>query len=355
MAVRSFSTTKEIIRFEGADREAYWQKFAMLLGLAVVIATMGLLRDSGAVIIAAMLIAPLMAPILGTAAAVVTGDIGRALWLIAIVWAAALVSVGIAYVIVWIADFPRGVLLPHEVLSRTDPGAEDLVIALAAGVAGAYVQIQKSEFSLLPGAAIGVSLVPPLATVGILLYFGEMDSAYEALLVFATNFGAIIFSACMVYVASGAGSLLMRSGKRRVGFSMGLSVAVIFLGLILLQLFSTTYYRYTETRAEAELAGRIRAWAEEVPVEIIRVDVRARDHTAEVWAIVDLPSDAQYRVASAVELLPEKLRNNPVRAVIRDILGEDYRVTVRYQTRYAWEVDLKTDQVGPAPVVGDGD
>lgn len=53
-------------------------------------------------------------------------------------------------------------------------------------------------------------------------------------------------------------------------------------------------------------------------------------------------------------LLPEKLRKNPVRAVIHDILGEDDRVTVRYQMRYAWEVDLKADQVGPAPVVGMG-
>lgn len=351
MAVRNFTNTKEIIRFEGTDRAAYWRRFAMLLTLAVVIATMGLLRDSGAVIIAAMLVAPLMTPILGIAAAIVVGAIGRALRLMVIVWVAAFASVGIAWAIVWLTDFPRGVLLPNEVLSRTDPGAEDLVIALAAGVAGAYVQFQKSEFSLLPGAAIGVSLVPPLASVGILLYFHEVSDAREAMLLFATNFGAIILSACLVYIATGGGSLLLRSGKRRARFTLGLGVAILFLSVIVLQLLTTTYYRYAENRAEAALANRIRMWAEEVPIEIIRVDVRARENLAEVWAIVDLTSDAQYRLASASDLLPAKLKDTPFRDVAREILGADYHITVRYQPRYAWQVDLSTNRINPAPYV----
>ncbi|WP_109468382.1 DUF389 domain-containing protein [Albibacillus kandeliae] len=354
MAVRNFSTVKEIIRFEGANRLIYWRRFAMLLALSVIIATMGLLRNSGAVIIAAMLVAPLMTPILGIAAAIVTGWIERALRLILIVWSAASVSVGIAWVIVWFADYPKGVLLPQEVLSRTDPGAEDLVIALAAGLAGAYVQIQKSELSLLPGAAIGVSLVPPLSSVGILLYFHEFDRAYEAMLLFATNFGAIILSACLVYLATGAGKLLLTSTKRRRRFSVGLAMAVIFLLAIFAQLSSTTYYRYAETRSEAALANRIREWAEDVPVEIIRVDVRAREKQAEVWAIVDLPLDATYRVASPSELLPSQLRNTPFRSVVKEILGPEYDLTVRYQLRYAWQVDLGTDDIGPAPLTSGG-
>ncbi len=329
MAVRNFSTVKEIIRFEGANRLIYWRRFAMLLALSVIIATMGLLRNSGAVIIAAMLVAPLMTPILGIAAAIVTGWIERALRLILIVWSAASVSVGIAWVIVWFADYPKGVLLPQEVLSRTDPGAEDLVIALAAGLAGAYVQIQKSELSLLPGAAIGVSLVPPLSSVGILLYFHEFDRAYEAMLLFATNFGAIVEESWA-------------------------KMAVIFLLANFAQLSSTTYYRYAETRSEAALANRIREWAEDVPVEIIRVDVRAREKQAEVWAIVDLPLDATYRVASPSELLPSQLRNTPFRSVVKEILGPEYDLTVRYQLRYAWQVDLGTDDIGPAPLTSGG-
>ena len=195
MTIRSFSTTRDILRFEGGDRASYWRKFSMLLALSVIIATMGLIRNSGAVVIAAMLVAPLMTPILGIAAAILMGWIGRAFKLLLIVWSAAALSILIAWLIVWISDVPLGIFIPDEVINRSDPGAEDLVIALAAGVAGAYVQIQKAEVSLLPGAAIGVSLVPPLAAAGVLFYFGETWRAYEATFLFATNFGAIILSA----------------------------------------------------------------------------------------------------------------------------------------------------------------
>ncbi|MCA0922588.1 DUF389 domain-containing protein [Pseudooceanicola nanhaiensis] len=352
MTVRNFATAKDIIRFEGTDRVGYWRRFSMLLGLAVTIATMGLVRDSGAVIIAAMLVAPLMTPILGIAAAIVTGWIGRAFRLIFIVWLAALASVLIAWLIVWLSDFPRGVILPHEVLSRTDPGAEDLVIALAAGIAGAYVQIQRSELSLLPGAAIGVSLVPPLATAGILLYFSEYQQAYEAVLLFATNFGAIILSACGVYLATGGARVLMSSSKRRLRFSVGLSLAVIFLFGIMAQLFSTTYLRYTETRAESALAAGIAEWAGDVSVEIIRVDVDAAAKHAEIWGIVDLKSDAQYQVAAAADLLPEQLTRTRFRDVAREILGPEYSMTIRYQLRYGWEVQLSTFEIGPADRIG---
>nr|WP_145963073.1 DUF389 domain-containing protein [Mangrovicoccus ximenensis] len=108
----------------------------MLLALAVIIATMGPMRASGVVNIAAMLVAPLMTPILGIAAAVTMGWVGRAAWLLLVLWAAAACAVGVAWLIVFLSDVPRGILLTHEVLSRTDPGGEDLVIALAAGVAG---------------------------------------------------------------------------------------------------------------------------------------------------------------------------------------------------------------------------
>ncbi|EAV46260.1 putative integral membrane protein [Stappia aggregata IAM 12614] len=154
-------------------------------------------------VIAAMLVAPLMTPILGIASSIVMGWVGRALFLILTVWLAAGASIIISWLIVWIADAPSTLLLPDEVLSRSNPGAEDMVVALAAGIAGAYVQIRKSEISLLPGAAIGVSLVPPLAAAGILLYLGEQEAAYEATLLFATNFGAIIFSASIVYIVLG--------------------------------------------------------------------------------------------------------------------------------------------------------
>jgi len=349
MTVRDYSTIKDILRFEGTDKAAFWGRFAMLLTLAVIIATMGLLRNSGAVVIAAMLVAPLMTPILGIASSIVMGWVGRASMLLLIVWFAAGVSVLIAWLIVWLSDVPRGILIPDEVLSRTDPGAEDLVIALAAGVAGAYVQIQKSEISLLPGAAIGVSLVPPLAAAGILLYFEQWSPAYEAVLLFATNFGAIILSACMVYVAFGSTRFLFRNGKRRIRFTLGIAATTAFLIAVFAHLFSATYNRHVESSMEAALAQRIKEWARPVSIEVVRVDVDAQRKLAEVWVLIDLPADAQYRVASVADLLPAELRQTPFREVAREVLGPDYTVAVRYQTSIAWHVNLGTDTIEPLP------
>nr|MEC9420370.1 DUF389 domain-containing protein [Pseudomonadota bacterium] len=351
MSISQFSTTKEILRFEGANKAAYWRKFALLLSLAVIIATMGLLRNSGAVVIAAMLVAPLMTPILGIASSIVMGWIGRALVLMLTVWVAAGCSIVISWLIVWIADAPSTLLLPDEVLSRSNPGAEDMVVALAAGIAGAYVQIRKSEISLLPGAAIGVSLVPPLAAAGILLYFGEQEAAYEATLLFATNFGAIIFSASLVYIILGPRERLFRKAHRGVKFTLGMTVTLAFLSVVLVQLLAATYLRYIETGTEAILAQRTKEWAGDTPVEIIRVDVHARTKIAEIWVLLDLPSDAQYKIGSLDDFLPVAMKEHPFREAAREVLGEDYKVVVRYQTRIAWLLDLATETIDVAPSV----
>lgn len=351
MSFGAYSSVRDILRFEGNDAAAYWRRFSILLALAVVIATMGLLRNSGAVIIAAMLVAPLMTPILGIASSIVMGWVGRAAALLLAVWFAAGISVLLAWLLVWLTDVPRGIMIPNEVISRTDPGAEDLVIALAAGVAGAYVQIRKSEASLIPGAAIGVSLVPPLAAAGILLYFGQLTRAYEALLLFATNFGAIILSACLVYLILGPRDLLLRSGTRRVKFTLGFLTVAAFLAIVFSQLFTATYFRFMEASVQSNLSRRIAAWAAPTPVEIVRVDINAHEKIAEIWVVVDLPSDAQYTVASIADLLPSTLKQTPFRAAARDVLGLDYKVIVRYQTRLAWMVDLRNDTIEPAPSV----
>lgn len=273
MAPKSYATTRDILRFEGTDRAAYWKRFAMLLSLSVVAATMGLVRNSGPVVIAAMLIAPLMTPILGIAASMVIGRNRRVLSLLGVVFLAACLSVGLAWLIVYIADVPKGIVVPEQIMARTDPGTEDLIIALVAGVAGAYVQINRAEVSLLPGAAIGVSLVPPLSAAGVLLYFGSHAEAYEAVLLFSTNLAAIILSACAVYIVSGGMSVVLTKGKRRKQFTMSFVATVVVLALIAMQLVSATYDRYSETRAESKLSQAIQDWSGSESVEIVRLDV----------------------------------------------------------------------------------
>ncbi|MEM7075503.1 MAG: DUF389 domain-containing protein [Pseudomonadota bacterium] len=349
MALDRYSTARDILRFEGTDRVAYWKRFSMLLGLSVVIATMGLVRNSGAVVIAAMLIAPLMSPILGIAASMVVGRNRRVLSLLGVVVLAAFLCVGLAWLIVYIADVPKGLVVPREITARTDPGTEDLIIAFAAGVAGAYVQIHRSEVSLLPGAAIGVSLVPPLSATGVLLYLREYADAYEAGLLFATNLAAIVLAACAVYILSGGQSIVLKKGRRRSQFTVSFVATVVILGLIGMQLVSATYNRYTETRAETELARVIQEWSGEVSVEILRVDVNSTRRRADVWIVVDLPFEAQKRVAPIAELLPDELKDKTLANRMRGVLGPNYALAFRYQTRIAGLVFLDTEFVVDAP------
>ncbi|WP_171212201.1 DUF389 domain-containing protein [Ruegeria sp. HKCCA5426] len=351
MSMLSYSTTRDILRFEGKDQAAYWRRFAMLLTLSVIIATMGMLRNSGAVVIAAMLVAPLMTPILGIASAMVMGWLKRALFLALTVCTAAFLSVLLAWFLVYVADVPRGILIPDQVLARTDPGTEDLIVALAAGVAAAYVQINRSEASLLPGAAIGVSLVPPLSASGVLLYFGEPADAYEAGLLFATNLGAIILSACAVYIVYAARSVMFSKGKRKLSFTASVFVTLAFLAVVVLQLGKSTYNRYLETRTEARVAQAIRDWADPVSVEIIRIDVSAKRKHADLWLIVDLPIEAAFKVSSIAGLLPDSLRETPLVDVLEDELGPGYLIVVRFQNRIGAQLILGTENVQQAPDV----
>ena len=176
--------------------------FTVLLALAAFIASFGLYQDSVASIIGAMVVAPLGGAIMAFAGALVTAR-SHWQWITAIeVLLGALMVVAIAFLVALI--LPSPLELTPSMDARTSPGLLDLGVALAAGAAGAYVAARKTGSDALPGVAIAVSLVPPLATVGICLELGRLDDAAGALLLFVTNFAAIVVAACIVFTLAGA-------------------------------------------------------------------------------------------------------------------------------------------------------
>lgn len=175
-------------------------RFAILQALSVVIAVMGLTTNSAAVVIGAMLVAPLMGPIMGVSASLAMGWGTRAARTAALVTLAGAGSVALAYVL---SALVPGDGITEEVLARTAPGATDLVIALAAGLAGAYATVRPDISASLPGVAVAVALVPPLATVGVTWQAHENGLATGALLLFATNLAAIVFAGLVVFPLTG--------------------------------------------------------------------------------------------------------------------------------------------------------
>ena len=185
----------------GVFQHQFLARFSALMLLSTAIAALGILGDSTAVVIGAMLLAPLMVPVLGVAAAMVMG------WPFRIVSYGSLVALGavLAVLFAGVISFviPGTDSLSAELIARTSPNLLDLGIALAAGVAGAYSETRRHAADALTGVAVAVALVPPLAVVGITLQMTEWQLAVGALLLFLANVIGIVISAAFTFLATG--------------------------------------------------------------------------------------------------------------------------------------------------------
>ena len=261
--------------FEGPRRTPYLQQYFVLMLLSATIAGLGLTNDSAAVVIGAMLVAPLMTPILATAAALVQGWWRRSVESLAIVGAGALVAIGVGIAISFLTPSLRtGLPLPGELLARTGPNLIDLGIALAAGAAGGFVAVRTEASGALPGVGIAVALVPPLATVGITLGLGEVGLALGALLLFTTNLVAIELAAGLVFIGAGFAAYRDEEAQRQARYArIAVALGVI---LVAIPLSGHTWQRLTLDTALAETAERAAAWAPDVTLQGIDID-RSQD------------------------------------------------------------------------------
>jgi uncharacterized hydrophobic protein (TIGR00271 family) len=174
--------------------------YAVMNLLATVIACYGLLADSTAGVIGAMVVAMLLGPLNGVGLALVDQDLpllGRSL-------VSEAVGVVIVMATAWLigllnADVPLG----PEILARTRPGSSDLAIALAAGIAATIMTVRDSAGTSLVGVAIATALVPPLATCSMLLARGANEMAASAFLLAFTNMVAIQFASSVVFWVAG--------------------------------------------------------------------------------------------------------------------------------------------------------
>ncbi|MDN3453625.1 MULTISPECIES: DUF389 domain-containing protein [unclassified Psychrobacter] len=163
--------------------------------LSAIIASYGLVTNSAAVVIGAMLVAMMLGPITGIALAIIDHRMPllRKSFFTVIIGVSLVVLVG--FIVGWLhKDQP----LTAEILSRTQPTSMDLMIALAGGTAGAYAMVSPHLSVAVVGVAVATALVPPLAASGILLANGEMQLGLGALLLAATNILAIQFTNALV-------------------------------------------------------------------------------------------------------------------------------------------------------------
>ncbi len=214
--------------------------YLLFVVLSCVIATFGLVLDSGAVVIGAMLIAPLMPAILSLALGLVVSDLramGRALGTLLVgIVLAALLSAGLGLLVSG-SEFNFLAQLPGEILNRTQPTLFDLAIALAGGAAAAYATAQPHLSATLPGVAIATALMPPMCVVGIGLAQGRWDVAGGAFLLFLANFVAIAFTSAIVFLGVGFAPSDQRRRRRMLPHIMALPGVMLLLVAVPLALF----------------------------------------------------------------------------------------------------------------------
>ncbi len=209
--------------------------FFILIFLSAGIATYGLLQNSGAVIIGAMLVAPLMSPIVAIAMSMVRGDVRRLGVAAQSTAQGVLLAIAVGAVLTFLSPIKSPT---NEIMGRVNPNLLDLSIAFLSGAAGAYAMSRKSIASALPGVSIAVALVPPLAVVGYGFAVADMDIAFGALLLFLTNLVAIVLAASLVFIALDFLSTEKQTWNEIV---RGLKVTVAFAIVVVLILGYVTY------------------------------------------------------------------------------------------------------------------
>jgi len=210
--------------------------YLVLMVLSTMLATVGLYLNSVSVIIGAMLLAPLMVPIVSLSMGILRGNIG--------LLNNSIVKIVFGILIALLSSALITFLFPHkpltdEMLARLNPTLLDLAVAIISGIAAAYSKSFKEIIQSLAGVAIAVALVPPLAVAGIGIGRWDFQFFYQAFLLFSTNLVGIIISATFTFRVLGY-SAAVRSRR-------SLGVVFIFLVLISIPLY-LTYSRIVEDR-----------------------------------------------------------------------------------------------------------
>ena len=180
-------------------RDAALDEVFIVLSIgAGLIATLGLLADSPAVVIGAMVVAPWIMPLRAAAFAVLFGDIPLLTRSLRTLMLGVLATTVLSIVLGRLAGLPQ---FGSEVAARTSPNLLDLGIALVAGGLATYAKLRSDAVSSLAGTAIAVALVPPVCVMGLLISHAHWEKALGAGVLFATNLlgiltGGLVLMAC---------------------------------------------------------------------------------------------------------------------------------------------------------------
>ncbi|MFD1514053.1 TIGR00341 family protein [Halomarina rubra] len=282
--------------------------FFAFLVLSTVIATTGLLLDSAATIIGAMVVAPLMGPAISASVGTVLDDQRMAARGVRLQVVGLLAAIATGAVMGWLLQFTilippdLDILTVPQIVERTNPNFLSLFLALGSGLAGA-ISIMRGSGSTLVGVAIAVALIPPAATAGLGLAFGPFGVAVGASVLVLVNLLAINLSALVLFYLAGFRPLdadqvegVRRSVVSRIAvIAVGIVVLSVVLGAVTWTTFQTESYA---AQAQNEIQQEFdRVDAEGVELVSVEVAYEPVDlvlgNEPEVDVLIGIPRDVQ--------------------------------------------------------------
>lgn len=263
-------------------------EYYVLIVMSCVIATAGLLQGSPAVIIGAMIVAPLMTPILAFSLGVIRGD------MTIIKMSAKSIINGVALAIMISSLIAFAIPIPDyspEIIARTRPNLFDIIVALASGIVGAYGSANSRISGTLVGIAIAVALMPPLCTIGIGIGTLSWGVASGATLLFLINLISISLAGAVVFWLMKIHPVFADTQRvaRRAVYQIAISIAILAAISVPVGVFMHRAYRVATAKQTAQriIAGRHPG----VTVMQIHVDGAAGGYVMSMTLSGSVPAD----------------------------------------------------------------
>lgn len=274
--------------------------FFVTLTLAAALASLGLLLDSPAVIIGAMMVAPMMTAILGMGFSIALGDLPFFWRAFSTTIRGSLLAVVMGFVVGLIVP---GADITHEVLAFSQPTLLDLAVALASGAAAAYAISRKEVSAAFAGVAVAAALTPPLANIGLGLASQEWPIAWGAGLLFLANFVAIIAAGGLVFLWLGfrpkPGNLSSAAIRRRGLTSVGLLLLLVTIPLAIL-----TSTSIQELDLQTKIGEALQVEVHRIPqAELVSWEIQGQEKegTLQLDVIIRVPHPLNHETASTLQ------------------------------------------------------
>ncbi|WP_456383185.1 TIGR00341 family protein [Hydrogenimonas sp.] len=293
------------------DSAVMKRAYLVLLLVSVLMATTGLFQNSSPTIIGAMILAPLMAPIIAFSMGAIRFDETLMRQSLRTILLSILIALAASALFAWWMPFNH---VTEQMAMRTHPTLLDLAVAIFAGIAAAYGYANSKVGESLAGVAIAVALVPPLCVSGIGLGWGSWHIFSNAFLLFLANIVGIV-------VASGAMFYLMGYASRRYAST------AFFIKLLMVAIIAVPLWLSTRT-----LVAEERIYTEFSRITTIRFD----DRSAKV-RLMRVVKDAEGLHAVVTVTVHDSITPEEKRLIARQIksrLGEEVRLIFDFREIY---------------------